>query len=76
MYVYVCIYVCMYVCIMSRDSLTFLFLNTRLDYLEDLKVKKKKKKLLLVNDHFFLFKLFFYLLFCQGYYDFLNNIKF
>ena len=43
MYVYVCIYVCMYVCIMSRDSLTFLILNTRLDYLEDLKVKKKKK---------------------------------
>jgi hypothetical protein len=43
MYMCVYMYVCMYVCIMSRGSLTFLFLNTRLDYLEDLKVKKKKK---------------------------------
>ena len=34
-------YVCIYVCITSKGSLAFLFLNTRLDYLEDLKVIKK-----------------------------------
>ena len=64
--IYACMYVCIYVCITSKGSLAFLFLNTRLDYLEDLKVIKKMP---LINYYFYLFKLFFYLLCCQRYYN-------